>query len=126
MNELDRLIHEPARLSIMALLPAVKEAGFLYLLRETGLTKSNLSSHLDRLEQAAYVEIEKTFRGKDPANGGAADPAGQGCLPRPSQDDERLAPLAARGTSPQVLDFPCGAGGFACVPEPGGAFATGP
>jgi DNA-binding MarR family transcriptional regulator len=50
----------------VALLSGVKQAEFLYLLRETGLTKGELSSHLDRLEQAGYVEIEKTFRGKIP------------------------------------------------------------
>jgi DNA-binding MarR family transcriptional regulator len=64
MNELDRVIHEPGRLLIVALLSGAKEADFLYLLRETALTKGNLSSHLGKLEEAAYVEIEKTFRGK--------------------------------------------------------------
>jgi DNA-binding transcriptional ArsR family regulator len=66
MNDLDRLIHEPARLTIIALLSSVKEADFLYLLRETGLTKGNLSTHLVRLEEGGYVDIEKTFRGKIP------------------------------------------------------------
>lgn len=51
---------------IAALLSGAKEADFLFLLRETGLTKGNLSSHLAKLEDAAYVEIEKTFRGKIP------------------------------------------------------------
>ena len=66
MSELNRVIHEPARLAIVALLASVKEADFLYLLRQTGLTKGNLSTHLLRLEEAGYVEIEKTFRGKIP------------------------------------------------------------
>jgi len=66
MSELDRVIHEPARLTIIALLSSVKEADFLYLLRETALTKGNLSTHLLRLEEAGYVNIEKTFRGKIP------------------------------------------------------------
>lgn len=66
MNALDRMIHEPARLLLVALLSGVKQADFLHLLRETGLTKGNLSSHLDRLQQAGYVEIVKTFRGKIP------------------------------------------------------------
>jgi len=66
MSELNRVIHEPARLTIVAVLSSVKEADFLYLLRETGLTKGNLSTHLVRLEEAGYVEIEKTFRGKIP------------------------------------------------------------
>ena len=66
MKELDRTIHEPGRLLIVALLSAVKEADFVYLLRETALTKGNLSSHLGKLEETGYVEIEKTFRGKIP------------------------------------------------------------
>jgi DNA-binding transcriptional ArsR family regulator len=66
MNDVDRIIHEPARLMIVALLSGAKEADFLFLLRETGLTKGNLSNHLVKLEEAAYVEIEKTFRGKIP------------------------------------------------------------
>lgn len=66
MTELDRLLHEPARLVIVTLLSGLKEADFLYLLRESSLTKGNLSSHLSRLEEASYIEIEKTFRGKIP------------------------------------------------------------
>jgi DNA-binding transcriptional ArsR family regulator len=64
--EVDRIIHEPARLMIVAILSAVESADFLYLQRETGLTKGNLSSHLAKLEEAGYVEIEKTYRGKMP------------------------------------------------------------
>lgn len=66
MLDADRIIHEPARLIIVAILYAVESADFLYLLRETGLTKGNLSSHLSKLENAGYVEIEKTFQGKTP------------------------------------------------------------
>ena len=50
MTEIDRIIHEPARLLIVALLAGVKEADFLWLLRESELTKGNLSAHLSRLE----------------------------------------------------------------------------
>ena len=63
---LDRIIHEPGRMMIVALLAAVKECDFLYLLRETELNKGNLSSHLAKLADAGYVEIEKTYRGKVP------------------------------------------------------------
>lgn len=66
LGDVDRVIHEPGRLMIVAILSAVESADFLYLLRETGLTKGNLSAHLSRLEQAGYVEIEKSFRGKIP------------------------------------------------------------
>jgi DNA-binding MarR family transcriptional regulator len=51
---------------IVALLAAVNECDFLYLQRETGLNKGNLSSHLAKLEEAGYVQIEKTYRGKVP------------------------------------------------------------
>ena len=66
ISELDRVIHEPGRLMIAALLFAVEKADFLYLLHETGMNKGTLSSHLSRLEEAGYVEIEKTYRGKVP------------------------------------------------------------
>ena len=66
MTDVDRVIHEPARLLIVALLAGVKEADFLWIQRESGLTKGNLSGHLGRLEEARYVEIEKTYRGKVP------------------------------------------------------------
>jgi len=66
LGEIDRVIHEPARLMIAALLAAVKEADFQYLHVSTGLTKGNLSVHLSKLEEAGYVAIEKTFRGKYP------------------------------------------------------------
>lgn len=63
---LDRIIHEPARLTIVALLSSVKSADFLFLLKESGLTKGNLSVHLSKLEEAGYIQVEKTFRGKIP------------------------------------------------------------
>ena len=66
ISQLNRVIHEPARLMIIGLLAGVKECDFLYLLHETEMNKGNLSSHLARLEEARYVEIEKTYRGKLP------------------------------------------------------------
>ena len=66
LASVDRLIHEPARLMIVAILYAVESADFVYIQRETELTKGNLSSHLSKLESAGYVEIEKTYRGKIP------------------------------------------------------------
>jgi len=66
LGEIDRVIHEPARLMIVALLAAVAEADFQYLRQATGLTQGNLSAHLSKLEEAGYVAIEKSFRGKYP------------------------------------------------------------
>ncbi|HET9908333.1 MAG TPA: transcriptional regulator [Anaerolineales bacterium] len=66
VTSLDRLIHEPARLLVVTILASVVSADFLFLQRETGLTKGNLSAHLSKLEEAGYVKIEKTFKGKLP------------------------------------------------------------
>jgi DNA-binding transcriptional ArsR family regulator len=66
LADVDRLLHEPSRTIIVAILAAVENADFLYLQRETGLTKGNLSVHLSKLEEAGYVNIEKTYRGKVP------------------------------------------------------------
>jgi DNA-binding transcriptional ArsR family regulator len=66
ITDLDRLIHEPARLLIVTILSALESADFLFLQHQTGLTKGNLSAHLSKLEQAGYVKIEKTFKGKLP------------------------------------------------------------
>jgi DNA-binding transcriptional ArsR family regulator len=63
---LDRLIHEPGRLAILTVLASVRDADFLFLLRATGLTKGNLSSHLAKLEDAGLIAIEKRFIRKKP------------------------------------------------------------
>ena len=64
--EIDKVIHEPARLMIMAYLYVVESADFVFLVRQTGLTWGNLSAHLSKLETAGYVDIEKEFVGKKP------------------------------------------------------------
>ena len=64
--EINRLIHEPARYNIMALLYVVEQADFLFMQNQTGLTPGNLSTHLSKLETAGYVDIQKGFVGKRP------------------------------------------------------------
>ena len=63
---IDRLIHEPARFTIMAHLYVVESADFLFLMRQTGLTRGNLSSHMSKLEDAGYLDVVKEFVGKKP------------------------------------------------------------
>jgi DNA-binding transcriptional ArsR family regulator len=63
---LDRIIHEPARLMILMYLYAVESADFVFLMRAAGLTWGNLSSHLGKLEEAGYVEIDKQFVSRKP------------------------------------------------------------
>jgi DNA-binding transcriptional ArsR family regulator len=65
-GDLDRLIHEPARLAIMSLLRVVDAADFVFLQDRTGLTGGNLGSHMSRLEEAGYVDVEKRFVERKP------------------------------------------------------------
>jgi DNA-binding MarR family transcriptional regulator len=63
---LDKLLHEPARLSIMSALAACQSADFLALQRLTGMTGGNLSVHLSKLEEAKLITLEKQFVDKRP------------------------------------------------------------
>ena len=80
MAELDRIIHEPARLRILTLLSGLDEADFNFLLNTAGLTKGNLSSHMDKLEKAGYVEVRKSFNGRVPHTDFSLTPAGAEAL----------------------------------------------
>jgi DNA-binding transcriptional ArsR family regulator len=73
----DRLIHEPSRLAIMAVLSACEDADFVYLLNVTGLGKGNLSAHLSKLEEGGYIAIVKGFKGKYPNTACSLTPAGR-------------------------------------------------
>ncbi len=64
--DIDKLIHEPARLKLLAQLYVVESADFLFLMRQTGLTQGNVSGHLNKLEDARYVKIKKGYAGKRP------------------------------------------------------------
>ena len=64
--DIDKLIHEPARLKILAQLYVVDSADFIFIMRQTGLTQGNVSGHLNKLENAGYVEIIKKYLGKRP------------------------------------------------------------
>ncbi len=64
--DIDRVIHEPARLLILAYLHEVVSADFVFLMRETGLTRGNLSSHLSKLEAAGYINVKKEFVDRKP------------------------------------------------------------
>lgn len=66
VKEIDKLIHEPARLILMANLYVVESADFLFLMNQTGLTFGNLSSHMSKLESAGFIYVEKAFVEKKP------------------------------------------------------------
>ncbi|MDR0757054.1 MAG: transcriptional regulator [Tannerella sp.] len=63
---LDPLLHSQLRLAVMSLLISVEEADFVYLRTETDATAGNLSVQIDKLNEAGYITVEKTFQGKMP------------------------------------------------------------
>ena len=91
ITALDRLIHEPARLAIIAVLSACESADFSYLLNSTGLTKGNLSAQLSKLEEAGYVRIRKGFKGKYPHTTCALSAEGRGAFKRYWEQYQALA-----------------------------------
>ena len=74
---LDRVVHEPARLAILAVLNSAEEVDFAFLLMATGLSKGNLSKQTSKLEEAGYITIRKYFKGKIPATAYRITPAGK-------------------------------------------------
>lgn len=63
LPEVDSLIHEPARLRVLALLTRVDEADFMFILRQTGLSRGNLSVQMTRLEEAGIVALKRELNG---------------------------------------------------------------
>lgn len=80
LAKLDRLVHEPARLAILAVLAVVDEADFVFVQGQTGLTSGNLATHLTRLEEAGLVLTRKTFEGRKPCTLLSLTPAGRDAL----------------------------------------------
>lgn len=65
-KELDPLIHNQVRLSVMSLLVSVESAEFNFLLEKTGATSGNLSVQINKLKEADYIEVRKSFRNNYP------------------------------------------------------------
>ena len=66
LADIDQVIHASARLMVLSYLYVLDSADYVFLMRRTGLTWGNLSTHLTKLEEAGYVEIRKEFKGKKP------------------------------------------------------------
>lgn len=63
---LDPLLSSELRLAIMSLLISNERAEFKFLKEKTGATSGNLSVQLQKLKDAEYIEIKKTFKGNYP------------------------------------------------------------
>jgi DNA-binding MarR family transcriptional regulator len=66
LADLDQIIHAQARLMILTYLYVVDSVDYVFMLRLTGMSWGKLASHLSKLEQAGYIDIEKTYQGKKP------------------------------------------------------------
>jgi DNA-binding MarR family transcriptional regulator len=78
--DLDRMVHEPARLAILTVVAAAEQVEFLFLLKVTGLSKGNLSVQAQKLEAAGYVRTTKGFRGRIPVTSFAITSEGRKAL----------------------------------------------
>lgn len=95
--DVDKLVHEPARMAILSVLDAVAEADFRFLETTLRMSKGNLSSHLSKLEEAGLVTIEKGFRGRRPHTTMRITDDGRQARARHWEQLERLRdPLAGR------------------------------
>ncbi|MFW3146935.1 MAG: winged helix-turn-helix domain-containing protein [Thermoplasmatota archaeon] len=66
VEDIDKIVHEPARFRILSVLYVVDSGDFQFLMAQTGLTKGNLSSHMTKLEEAGYIRVKKDFVGRKP------------------------------------------------------------
>lgn len=65
-KDLDPILHNQLRLSIISILVSVESAEFSYLLEKTGATKGNLSVQINKLKEAGYISVKKSFRNNYP------------------------------------------------------------
>ena len=65
-GELDKTVHEPARLMILSMLYVIDSADFVFLHKQSGLTRGNFSTHMSKLEESNYIEVKKEFIDKKP------------------------------------------------------------
>ena len=96
LSNLDRLVHEPARLSILTALEACHATDFTFLQSLTGLSPGNLSTHLAKLEQGGLVKIEKAYKGKVPQTYVQLTPEGRAGIQRHWHHLEALRKAAGK------------------------------
>jgi DNA-binding MarR family transcriptional regulator len=82
MSTLDRLVHEPSRLTILTALSACRYCDFVFMQSVTHISKGNLSNHLQKLEDGGLVEIEKGYKGRVPRTTVRITPKGRSALDR--------------------------------------------
>ncbi len=66
VEAINKIVHEPGRLLILAHLDVVESLDFVFLMNSMGMSQGNLSSHISKLETVEYVRVEKEFFNKRP------------------------------------------------------------
>ena len=77
IGNIDEIVHSRVRLGVMAYLTAAEVADFTTLKNKLEVTEGTLSVHLRKLEEAGYIAIEKSFRGRRPLTEARLTPQGQ-------------------------------------------------
>lgn len=104
LSTLDRLVHEPARLAVLTALSVCRRADFMYLLRLTGLSRGNLSTHLSKLEAGGLVSLDKRFVGRRPNTRVSLTRRGRRAIERHWQRLEELRDTARNWTPGDAPD----------------------
>ena len=86
----DDTVHQPTRLAILVVLKEARRADFGYLKKTLGLTDGNLGRHLNALEAAELITLEKGYEGRRPRTWAALTPAGRKALDAELRHMERL------------------------------------
>jgi len=79
-GELDKTVHEPARLMILSMLYVIDSADFVFLLNQSGLSRGNFSTHMTKLEESKYVDVRKEFINRKPSTIYSISAAGRAAL----------------------------------------------
>lgn len=107
-RQLDRLVHSRIRLAVLSILAAVEDAGFTYLRDQVNTTDGNLSTHMKKLEEAGYVEVEKRFRDRKPQTRYRMTSEGREAFREYVDRLERIVASGAPGDDPAEGDAAAG------------------
>ena len=100
LADLNRVVHEPARLAILTVLANCESADFTFLGTATGLTRGNLSVQLTRLEEAAMISVEKSTKNNRTITTARIRPEGRYQLGRYWRQMEEIRDLTSHGRNP--------------------------
>jgi DNA-binding MarR family transcriptional regulator len=65
-KDLNPILHSQLRLAVVSILISVKEAEFTYLREKTDATAGNLSVQINKLKEAGYIDVTKSFKDNYP------------------------------------------------------------